>query len=63
MTANNNTGNLLYTQWAVNTGCSYYITHSQKHFISYKAIPESSAHVKGLGGTLCMLINREIVKL
>jgi len=63
MTANNNTGNLLHTQWAVDTGCSRHITHSREHFISYKAIPESSAHIKGLGGTSCAPIGRGTVKL
>ena len=63
ITANNNTGNLLYTQQAIDTGCSCYITYSQEHFISYKAIPKSSAYVRGLGGTLCAPIGRGIVKL
>jgi len=63
MTANNDTGNLLHTQWAVDTGCSRHITHSREHFISYEAIPESSAHVKGLGGTSCAPIGRGTVKL
>jgi len=63
MTANNDAGNLLHTQWAVDTGCSRHITHSREHFINYKAIPESSAHVKGLGGTSCAPIGRGTVKL
>ena len=63
MTASNNTGNLLHTQWTVNTGYSCYITYSQEHFISYKAISKSSVHIKGLGGTLCILIDKGTVKL
>lgn len=63
MTANDDTGNLLHTQWAVDTGCSRHITHSREHFISYEAIPESSAHIKGLGGTSCAPIGRGTVKL
>ena len=63
MTANNDTDNLLHTQWAIDTGCSRHITHSREHFISYEAIPESSAHVRGLGGTSCVPIGRGTVKL
>jgi hypothetical protein len=63
MTANNDTGNLLHTQWAVDTGCSRHITHSREHFISYEAIPKSSTYVKGLGGILCAPIGRGTVKL
>ena len=63
MTANNDTGNLLHTQWAVDTGCSRHITYSQEHFISYEAIPESSAYIKGLRGTLYAPISRGTVKL
>ena len=63
MTAHNDTGNLLHTQWTVDTGCSRRITHSREHFISYEAIPESSAHVKGLGGMSYTPIGRETVKL
>lgn len=63
LTANNDTGNLLHTQWAVDTACSRHITHSREHFISYEAIPESSAHVKGLGGMSCAPIGRGTVKL
>jgi hypothetical protein len=63
MTANNDTGNLLHTQWAVDTGCSRHITHSREQFISYEAIPESSAHIKGLGGTSYAPIGRGTVKL
>jgi hypothetical protein len=63
MTADNDTGNLLHTQWAIDTGCSRHITHSREHFISYEAIHESSAHIKGLGGTSCAPIGRGTVKL
>jgi hypothetical protein len=63
ITANSNTDNLLHTQWAINTGCSHHITHLQEHFISYKTIPKSSAHVRGLGGISYTPIGRGTVKL
>lgn len=63
MTSNNDAGNLLHTQWAVDTGCSRHITHSREHFINYQAIPESSAHIKGLAGITCAPIGRGTVKL
>lgn len=63
MTANDDTGVLLHTQWVIDTGCSRHITHSREHFISYESIPESPAHVKGLGGTSCVSIGKGTVKL
>ena len=54
MTANNDSGNLLHTQWAIDTACSRHITHSREHFISYEEIPESACHIKGLGGAFLL---------
>lgn len=63
LTASNDTGSLLHTQWAVDTTCSRHITHSREHFISYETIPKSSAHVKGLGGMSCAPIGKGTIKL
>ena len=63
MTANNDVNNLLHTQWTIDTGCSRHITHSREHFINYETIPESSAYIKGLGGTSCAAIGRGTVKI
>ena len=63
MTASNDSGNLLHTQWAIDTACSRHITHSREHFISYEEIPESACHIKGLGGASCSPTGRGTVKL
>jgi hypothetical protein len=61
--ATNNTNNLLYTQWIVNTACSCYITYLKEHFVLYTLITQSSTVIKGLADVSVLLIKINTVKI
>ena len=61
--SSDDTSNLLATQWAIDTACSYYITHSKAYFIKYELLITRGALIKGLGGTSCPAIGRGTVNI